>query len=170
VCGLLIALALLFVVIFLVLRVLLPILGVVRTLPLFRLLILLAMFVLRFALLVLCHCGLRLVDTELRVTVSRKNRRQMRCKGRNSLPPKGRQEGVERGRLTTERFLARRFLTLTIVLVLWALVPIIPLIFLGLNRIVAHPLRVIHLLLITLTLLLVGHGLCTAHLELLSYS
>jgi hypothetical protein len=50
------------------------------------------------------------------------------------------------------------------VLVLWALVPIVPLIFLGLNRIVAHPLGVIRLLLIMLTLLLVGHGLRTAHL------
>jgi len=49
-------------------------------------------------------------------------------------------------------------------LVLWALVPIVPLIFPGLNRIVAHPFRVIPLLLIMLTLLLVGHGLRTAHL------
>jgi hypothetical protein len=68
-----------------------------------------------------------------------------------------------------ERLSARRFVPLAIVLVPRALVPIIPLIFLGLNRIVAHPLRVISLLLIILTLLLVGHGLCTAHLELLSY-
>jgi hypothetical protein len=38
-------------------------LGVVRILPLLRLLILLAVFILGFVLLVLCHCGLRLVDT-----------------------------------------------------------------------------------------------------------
>jgi hypothetical protein len=50
-------------------------------------------------------------------------------------------------------------------LVLGALVSIVPLIFLGLNRIVAHPFRVIPLLSIMLTLLLVGHGLRTAHLE-----
>jgi hypothetical protein len=50
---------------------------------------------------------------------------------------------------------------LAIVLVLWALVPIVPLIFLGLN--LAHPFRVIPLLLIMLTLLLVSHGLRTAH-------
>jgi hypothetical protein len=51
------------------------------------------------------------------------------------------------------------------VLALGTLVSIAPLIFLGLNRIVAHPFRVIPLLLIMLTLLLVGHGLRTAHLE-----
>ena len=70
---------------------------------------------------------------------------------------------------STERelrgFSARGLIPLPIMLILWALVPIVPLIFLGLNRIVAHPLRVISLLLTMLTLLLVGNGLRTAHLE-----
>jgi hypothetical protein len=39
----------------------------------------------------------------------------------------------------------------------------IPVIFLGLDWIVAHPLRVIHLL-IMLPLLFVGYGLCATHL------
>jgi hypothetical protein len=56
--GLFIALVLLFVMMFGVLRVLYPILGIIRTLALLGLLILLAVFVLGFALLVLGHCGL----------------------------------------------------------------------------------------------------------------
>jgi len=56
-----------------------------------------------------------------------------------------------------------------VVLVLLAvLVASVPFVFLRLNRTVAHSLRVISLLLIVLILLFVSHGLCTAHLELLS--
>lgn len=63
---------LLFIVVLLMLWVLLTILRVLRALALLRLLVLLAVFVLGFALLVLCHRGLRLVDTVLFATVSRK--------------------------------------------------------------------------------------------------
>jgi hypothetical protein len=57
------------------------------------------------------------------------------------------------------------FVRLTIVLILSALlVAAVRFVFLGLDRIVAHPLRVISLLLIMLTLLFVGYGLRTAHL------
>jgi hypothetical protein len=48
---------------FLVLRVLYAILGIVRALALLRFLILLAVFILRFTLLVLCHRRLRMIDT-----------------------------------------------------------------------------------------------------------
>lgn len=61
--GLLVAPVLLFVVTLLMLRVFYTVLWIVRILALLRLLILLAMLVLRFALLVVCHRGLRLVDT-----------------------------------------------------------------------------------------------------------
>jgi hypothetical protein len=84
-CGLLVALVLFFVVMFLVLRVLLTILGVVGTLALLRFLILLAVFVLGFALLVLCHRGLRMIDTVPRANVTRKKS----LENRNPLPPTG---------------------------------------------------------------------------------
>jgi len=71
-CGLLVSLVLLFIVMFLVLRVLLTIVRVVGTLALLRLLVLLAMFVLGFALLVFCHRDLLLIDTVRGVTVSEK--------------------------------------------------------------------------------------------------
>ena len=61
--GLFVALMLLFVVMFPVLWILLTIVRIVRTLALLRLLILLTVFVLGFALLILRHPGLRLVDT-----------------------------------------------------------------------------------------------------------
>jgi hypothetical protein len=61
-----------FVVMFPALRVLLTILGVVGTLALLRFLILLAVFVQGFALLVLRHRGLRMVDTVPRANVTRK--------------------------------------------------------------------------------------------------
>jgi len=70
--GLLVALVLFFVVMFLVLRVLYAILGIVRALALLRFLILLAVFILRFALLVLCHRGLRMIDTVFCANVTRK--------------------------------------------------------------------------------------------------
>ena len=83
-----------FVVMFPALRVLLTILGVVGTLALLRFLILLAVFVLGFALLVLCHRGLEIIDTVLCANVTRKE------SGKYKLPPTDRwQEGVdERGR------------------------------------------------------------------------
>jgi hypothetical protein len=54
---------------------------------------------------------------------------------------------------------------LAIVLILLVLLVVlgIPVVPLGLAWIVAHPLRVMGLLLIMLTLLLVGYGLCTTH-------
>jgi len=84
-----------FVVMLLVFWVLLTILRVVGTLPLLRFLILLAVFVLGFALLVLCHRGLRIIDTVLCANVTRKSSSE----NRDSLPPTdGRREltkGVE---------------------------------------------------------------------------
>jgi hypothetical protein len=70
--GLLVTLALFFVVMVLVLWVLYAILRILRVLALFRFLVLLAVFILRFTLLVLCHRGLRMIDTVLCANVTRK--------------------------------------------------------------------------------------------------
>jgi hypothetical protein len=75
--GLPVALVLFFVVMFLVLWVLYAILGIVRVLALLRSLILLAVFVLWFALLILCHHPLRLIDTVLRANVTNKKSLQI---------------------------------------------------------------------------------------------
>jgi hypothetical protein len=85
---------------------------------------------------------------------------------RNSLPPSGRREFKRRADHIRRKGLARGlFVPLAIVLILLALlVAAVPFVLLRLNRIVAHSLRVIPLLLIMLTLLFVGHGLCAAHL------
>jgi hypothetical protein len=82
-----------FVVMFLVLRVLLTILGVVGTLALLRFLILLAVFVQGFALLVLCHRGLHMIDTVLRANVTRKKN----LENRDSLPPTGGRRELTKG-------------------------------------------------------------------------
>src|SRR5689334_18708404 len=127
---------------------------IVRVLGLLRSLILLPVLILGFTLLLLCHLGLRLIDTTLCANVTRKKSLENRNSPR---PMGGRRELTKGADQTTERLSARRFVPLAIVLVLWALVPIVPLFFLGLNWIVAHPLRVISLLLIMLTLLFVGY-------------
>jgi len=51
-----------------------------------------------------------------------------------------------------------------VLILLALLVAAVPFVSLGLDRNVAHPLRVMSLLLIMLTLLFVGYGLRTAHL------
>jgi hypothetical protein len=82
-----------FVVMFLVFWVLFTILQIVGILPLLRLLILLAVFVLGFTLLVLCHRGLRKIDTVLCANVTRKSSSE----NRDSLPPTGGRRELTKG-------------------------------------------------------------------------
>ena len=131
--GLLVALVLFFIVMFLVVRVLLTILGIVRVLALLRFLILLAVFVLGFALLVLCHRGLQIIDTVLCANVTRKE------SGKYKLPPTDRwQEGVDERGQTFQ--LGRKVVSARVCRPAyhpdpWALIPIVPLIFPWLNPI-----------------------------------
>jgi hypothetical protein len=77
----------------------------------------------------------------------------------------GRREPTKEADHIHPKDLARRPIPLTVVLVLLGLlVAIVPFVFLGFTRIIAHPLWVIRLL-IALTLLFVVDGLRTAHLR-----
>jgi len=97
---------------------------------------------------------------------SRTNKKMDICLALETPSRPGRREFERRADHIHRKNLARwLFVPLAIVLILLALlVAAVPFVLLRLNRIVAHPLRVIPLLLIMLTLLFVGHGLCAAHL------